>query len=658
MDTSKYIEIFIEESQEHLHNLNKNLLSLEKNPPDKKTIDEIFRTAHTIKGMAGTMGFLKVSSITHEMESLLQDVREGQLLINNNLVDLLFEAFDFLEKLISVISATQGEGSIEIIEIINKLKNYSEKLMESSIIETAAAIHSQNNYHFNELENSLVLEASLKGYLTLKIEINLAHDCLLKSARSFIVFKSIEKYGEIIKTIPSVQDIEDEKFDTQLIFYIITKNEPEIIERDLLSISEVTAVNLYSIKVESTGIIKSDEILVSEEEQVNPASSLDRGKKLKTGKTVRVDIDRLDNLMNLVSELIIIKTRMEGLDNSTNITGLNEAVEYLERITTNLHDAVMKVRMVPIEQVFNRFPRMVRDVSRELGKEIELMMEGAETELDRTVIDEIGDPLIHLIRNSIDHGIEHPDKRISLGKNPSGLVKLNAFQDGNNVVIEVIDDGKGIDMQKVKSKGIELGLINSEIDLNQGEIINLMFKPGFSTADRISDLSGRGVGLDVVKTKIEALGGTIEVRTKRNSGSVFIVRLPLTLAIIQALMVMVANENYAIPLNGIKETITVDVNQIKEVRGQEVILFRGSILPLIRLSKVVESESFSKGDLTIVIVKKGDKSLGIVVDELIGQQEIVIKPIGKLLMNIKLIAGATILGDGKVALIIDINSLV
>jgi two-component system chemotaxis sensor kinase CheA len=286
------------------------------------------------------------------------------------------------------------------------------------------------------------------------------------------------------------------------------------------------------------------------------------------------------------------------------------------------------------------------------------MMEGAETELDRTVIDEIGDPLIHLIRNSIDHGIEHPDKRISLGKNPSGLVKLNAFQDGNNVVIEVIDDGKGIDMQKVKSKGIELGLINSEIDLNQGEIINLMFKPGFSTADRISDLSGRGVGLDVVKTKIEALGGTIEVRTKRNSGSVFIVRLPLTLAIIQALMVMVANENYAIPLNGIKETITVDVNQIKEVRGQEVILFRGSILPLIRLSKVVESESFSKGDLTIVIVKKGDKSLGIVVDELIGQQEIVIKPIGKLLMNIKLIAGATILGDGKVALIIDINSLV
>jgi len=405
------------------------------------------------------------------------------------------------------------------------------------------------------------------------------------------------------------------------------------------------------------------------ESEQDPSKSISQ--KLKTGKTVRVDIEKLDNLMNLVSELIIIKTRLEGIgeNREIGIQELHEAVEYLERITTNLHDAVMKVRMVPIEQVFNRFPRMVRDLSKELNKEINLHIEGEETELDRTVIDEIGDPLIHLVRNAIDHGIETPEERKRQGKQANGNIILKAYHDGNNVVIEIDDDGKGIDLEKVLAKAIEKRFITvkESKELSEQDILQFLFKPGFSTSERITDISGRGVGLDVVKTKIESLGGTIDIETIQGKGSKFIVRLPLTLAIIQALLVGVGTEKYAVPLNSIKETVTINSKNINRIKNQEITLFRGEVLPIIRLNELLDisgnifensaSNDFYNEDLTVVIVKKGEKLLGLAVDELIGQQEIVIKSLGKFLNNIKLIAGATILGDGQVALILDVNTL-
>jgi len=371
--------------------------------------------------------------------------------------------------------------------------------------------------------------------------------------------------------------------------------------------------------------------------------------------------------MNLVSELIIAKNGLVSINNADDAakqdnSGFNEQIEYLERITTNLHTSVMKVRMVPLESVVNRFPRMIRDLSKKLDKKMELYISGEDTELDRTVIDEIGDPLLHLLRNAADHGLESNAERVALGKPETGSIILNAFQEGNNVVIEVKDDGKGIDAEKIKQKAIAKGTITAEQGdaMTDKEIIDLLFRPSFSTAEKISDVSGRGVGLDVVKTKIESLGGDVEVRTTLGQGSNFIIRLPLTLAIIQSLMVELGTEKYAIPLGSIQTIEDVPVSEVKYVQTKEVINLRGTVIPLIRLNEVLDVESAKAKDenLTVVIVTKGDKLAGFVVDNLIGQQEIVIKSIGKYINNSKMISGATILGDGEVALILDVNTLV
>ena len=381
---------------------------------------------------------------------------------------------------------------------------------------------------------------------------------------------------------------------------------------------------------------------------------------------MRVDIEKLDDLMNLVSELIIAKNGLVSMSDteskSTRDGNFNEQIEYLERITTSLHQSVMKVRMVPIESVVNRFPRMIRDLSKKLGKKMELFMTGEDTELDRTVIDEIGDPLMHLLRNAADHGLEQNAERVRLGKPESGSIFLDAYQEGNNVVIEVRDDGAGIDVEKIKQKALAKGTITPEQAeaMTDKELIDLLFRPSFSTAEVISDVSGRGVGLDVVKTKIETLGGSIETKTALGEGSNFIIRLPLTLAIIQALMVELGSEKYAIPLNSIETIEDVPLSDVKYVQNKEVINLRGSVVPLIHLDQVldVEPKEEKPESLTVVIVKKGDRLAGLIVDNLIGQLEIVIKSIGKYINNSKLISGATILGDGEIALILDVNVLV
>lgn len=689
MDMSQYLEIFIDESKEHLQTMNEILLVLEGDSENLSYIGEIFRIAHTLKGMSGTMGFTKVADLTHKMENLLDFVRNGALKVDSKIVDVLFECFDALEEYIENLEKTGKEGDLDSSELVKKLaliaenkstegttsKKNTSKKEEVAKEKITSDLGDDFHISLNDIDSviSKAFELGVRPYL---IKVTLDPGCMLKAARAFIVFNTLERFGEILKSFPLAEEIEDEKFEESFEILYFTKLDENYIHTELMRISEIADVIVkplaeveFAVEEKKEDVeVNLEQVEVKENEIKAKEDNQNKGDKGKTSKTVRVEIGRLDNLMNLVSELIIIKTRLEDLDTTNhksqeqgNKNNMNEAIEYLERITTSLHDAVMKVRMVPVERTFNRFPRLVRDLSKDLGKNIKLFMSGEETEVDRTVIDEIGDPLIHLIRNSLDHGIESPADRLKLGKDESGFVALRAYPDGNTVVIEVEDDGKGIDPEVIKRKAIEKKIVTrDEVDaMTDKDLINLLFRAGFSTMDKVTDLSGRGVGLDVVKSKIEAINGTVEVISNLGQGSKFVIRLPLTLAIIQALMVNLNEEKFAIPLNNIKEITTIETNKITMVQDQEVVLYRNKTLPIIRMKEVLDIEAGHEelDELIVVIVKKGDVEAGLVVDSLIGQQEIVIKSLGKYLTGIKAIAGATILGNGSVALIVDPNQL-
>ena len=688
MDMSQYLQIFIEEAKEHVQSLNQCLLQLEKDPNDKGVLNEIFRVAHTLKGMSGTMGYVKMSKLTHDMENVLHAIRNDEIKITSDLVDVLFKCLDALENYVNSVVSTGGEGDKEyksVIEALNnilknkgthKLSQATEKI-EAPIpaSETQADKYITANFDVDSFEQNAINKAVDLGMYAHKITIVLNKGCLLKAARAFILFQTLERYGEIIKSKPVVQDIEDEKFDFEFTVLVLSKEDESLFMRELNSVAEVEEVIIRSVGKKPTSIdtivdvpaveeaVKEVAITAAVEKATEtPDQKQNANAARKTQRTVRVDIDRLDVLMNLVGELIITKTQLEDTDSATRQQEYHEHLEYLERITTSLNDAVMKVRMVPVETVFNRFPRMIRDIAKDLNKEIELNMSGEETELDRTVIDEIGDPLIHLLRNSCDHGIEALADRKSAGKSDIGKIYLRAYQSGNNVIIEVEDDGAGINIEKVKAKAIERGLITKEAaaGLSQQQIVDYLFKPSFSTADRITGLSGRGVGLDVVKTKIEQLGGSVEVETQQGKGSKFIIKLPLTLAIYQALLVTVGGEKYAIPLSSIYQIYNWNADEVKMVQQQEIILLRNMVVPITRLANILDvpdAQKKQQKQLKIVIVRKGEKLSGLVVDGVIGQQEIVIKSLGKLLTGIKPLAGATILGDGNVALIVDVNAI-
>ncbi len=683
MDMNQYLDIFVEESREHLQLLNVSLLELEKDIKNKEVLNEIFRVAHTLKGMAGTMGYTKMQHLTHTMEDVLDALRNDRIVVNSDMVDVLFKCLDALETYVNNVAATAQEGAESFDDVVSGLKvilniDPSAKKNAGSAKQAKGAGSGQasadslsvalDQYDINVINNALE-----EDYNVLEIRIVLAEGCLLKAARAFIVFQILEKNSDIIKSVPKVEDIEDERFDLEFTVVLISKKTKEFFDKEINSVAEIAKVEITPVTKENMNEYASKAGMEasssgtdgSKNEQDSSKHADDNHpvkRTTKTKKTVRVDIDRLDVLMNLVSELIIIKTRLDESNNKKKNMDM-ESIEYLERITTSLHDAVMRVRMVPVETVFNRFPRMIRDISRDLDKDIELHMSGEETELDRTVIDEIGDPLIHILRNSADHGLETHDQRAKSGKETPGHIYLRAFQDGNHVVIEVEDDGKGIDIEKVRKKIVDKGTESAEVaaELSNKEVIDFLFKPSFSTADKVTDLSGRGVGLDVVKTKIEALGGTVEAETAMGKGSTFTIRIPLTLAIIQALLVKIGEEKFAIPLSSIQEIEKVNPQDIKLVRNQEVIVLRDLVVPLVRLDKILAVPGTlpdeEKKNLTCVIIKKGDKLSAFIVDKLIGQQEIVIKSLGNLLTGVKYLAGATILGDGNVALILDVNSL-
>ncbi|BBB93163.1 MAG TPA: chemotaxis protein CheA [Methylomusa anaerophila] len=685
MDVNQYLAMFLEESREHLQALNTCLLDLENDPNNLSVLDEIFRSAHTIKGMSATMGFTTIAELTHEMENVLDLLRKAVLKADNDVIDTLFKCVDTLEQLIEAV-ATNGDTSFDIKPLVARLhaiakgENQPAKLAAATdttvclVKETGTEVAVQ----LTDTEIHVVKSAKDQGMQTYEVNINLREGCLLKSARAYMVMSALDEFGEIIKSIPSVEDLEKENFDLSFQAVIVTGIEPERIEDALTSISEIEKVTVLPIAVTESFPVAANnkrenpaaldpkktirESVDNSQKSTGEANNTTADKKLKSGQSVRVDIDKLDSLLNLVGELVINKTRLEQIGITHRLTDLVETIEQMDRVTTDLQAVVMKVRMVPVGQVFNRFPRMVRDLSRELNKEVNLIIQGEETELDRTVIDEIGDPLVHLLRNSIDHGIEQPNERQAKGKNPLGEIRLIAHHEGNNVIIMVEDDGKGINHEVIKQKALEKGLITAvEAEkMDQSEAVRLIFMPGFSTADTVTDVSGRGVGMDAVKTKIESLGGMVDVETKINGGSKFKIRLPLTLAIIQALLVKVGEEIYAIPLGSIDSTINITPDDIKTIQNQEVILLRGQIIPIVRLSTVLDVPAAclnNQEELFVVIVHMGESRAGIIVDTLIGQQEIVIKSLGKLLAGIKVIAGATILGNGQVALILDVGSL-
>ena len=712
MDVSQYLEIFIDETQEHLQDLSQHLMILEEEPENADTINEIFRAAHSLKGMAGTMGYKRMQHLTHIMENVFSEIRNGKMNVTSDLVDILFDCLDALQAYLDNIQQTADEGTEDNEPIIARLNAFLESegkpegkpeekpAPAPAVAEEAKAAQNSApiDMKFEEFEVNAIKEALAKKFHVYKVDVKIDESCILKAARAFLVFKAIEELGEIVKSNPSVQDIEDEKFEFEFCNIMFSQEELEKVTKAVENVSEIKEVKAVEIteapQVASTEAAKEEKEPEEETKQkskaetettapakanASAAAAPAKAKTTAPGKTmpgkpvvsrsVRVDIEKLDVLMNLVSELIIAKNGLVSASSSSDgakSQGFNEEIEYLERVTTNLHESVMKVRMMPIETVTQKYPKMIRDLSKKLNKQMKLYITGEDTELDRTVIDEIGDPLMHLLRNSADHGLENAELRVERGKDPVGNIYLNAFQDGNSVIIEVRDDGNGIDIEKVRNKALEKGTITQEQAevMTDKDIVDLLFRPSFSTSEKVTDVSGRGVGLDVVKTKIEALGGDIDVKTALGEGSCFSIRLPLTLAIIQALMVELGEEKYAIPLETIQTIEDISVNDIKYVQSKEVINLRGSVIPIVRLDTILEIEPVQKeGDdddnLTVVIINKGDKQAGLVVDRLIGQQEIVIKSLGKYINNnSKIISGATILGDGEVALILDVNTLV
>lgn len=695
MDVSQYLEIFLDETKEHLQNLSDQLMNLEQDPENMDTINEIFRAAHTLKGMAGTMGYKRMQNLTHDMENVFSEVRNNTLKADGNMIDLLFQCLDALEEYTENIQNTADEGTNDNEHLIKALNEFldsregaaapakaAEKVKEAAKEEPAAESNDASKEKWRSIalsdtETMVLTEAKKQGKNVFGLTVYVQETCILKAARAFLVYKALEELGETVISVPSAQDIEDEKFDFDFSIIFITDADLDKVKAAVMNVSEIEGCYIAPVELseeksqeEQAEREKTDETAVAQTGVVAASSqTAAKAEKKAVGKpivnrTVRVDIEKLDVLMNLVSELIIAKNSLVSAAQTEGITtnsSVNEPIEYLESVTTNLHESVMKVRMVPIESVVQKFPKMIRDLSKKLDKKMQLFMSGEETELDRTVVDEIGDPLMHLLRNSADHGLESAEVRKERGKPEVGSIFLDAYQDGNNVVIEVRDDGNGIDVEAVKAKAVEKGRISQEQAdaMSDKDAIDLLFQPSFSTAKKVTDVSGRGVGLDVVKSKIESLSGDVEVKTKLGEGSTFIIRLPLTLAIIQALMVEVGGEKYAISLGSIQTIEDIAPDEIKFVQNEEVINLRGDVIPLIRLNKVLDNESTKGPDdnLIVAIVKKGDKLAGLVVDELMGQQEIVIKSLGKYINKSKVISGATILGDGEIALIIDANAL-
>lgn len=679
MEMNEYLDVFIEESKEHIQALNSNLLELEKDPKNMDTVNEIFRSAHTLKGMSATMGYQDLADLTHKMENVLDAARNDKLDLDSTIIDIVFEAVDHMESMVFDI-IDGGNGKKDVSELVEQLKaiEEGEPIQDlKSNGDNLASTESTNNEAqmiplsaLDEFEITVLQQSLEKQFNNFHISIKLDEGCLLKAARVYMVFEVLEQMGEVIKAEPTVAELEEEKFENDFAVLLITQDDQDTVKQKIMKVSEVSEVLVSAFEVNAVAETdQTDNTTIQSESESAPVSKGEETKKQNTSKTgqltsktIRVNIDRLDALMNLFEELVIDRGRLEQIAGTMKDAALQETVEHMTRISGDLQNIILNMRMVPIDQVFNRFPRMVRQLAKDLNKKIDLTIHGAETELDRTVIDEIGDPLVHLIRNGLDHGIETPEERVAKGKPEKGTLTLNAYHSGNHVFIEISDDGAGINKEKVIKKAISNGVIEEDqvATMTDSQINQLILASGFSTADQISDISGRGVGLDVVKNTIESLGGSIKIESEYGKGSLFSVQLPLTLSIISVLLVEVGKEKYAIPLSSIIETAIINNKDIMHAHNKQVIDFRGKVVPLINLKEIFEVPGEQEEDTfhSIVIIRQGEKMAGLIVDSFIGQNEIVLKSLGNYLTDVFAISGATILGDGQVALIVDTNALI
>ncbi|MEO3945083.1 chemotaxis protein CheA [Gorillibacterium sp. CAU 1737] len=678
MELNQYLSMFIDESTEHLQAINEKLLELEQSPDNLDIVNVVFRSAHTLKGMAATMGFEDLASLTHQMENVLDLVRGSKLSVDSFVFDGLFKSTDALESMLSDI-INGGTGQADVSAIVAVLKSIvSGEYKEAAAAAAPKASTGEDAVTLDQFQLS-VLEQSLDSDFNVYfIRTELTEECVLRAARAYMVFRQLEDNGEIIKSFPSVEEIEQDKFDRAFSLYYVSKQPQETIVHLIEDVSEIRSATVTPLDHDSLKLIAVPSPAAAETAAASaaPVVSVDQPASAAPAKaaaapavhavanrTIRVDLDRLDHLMNLFSELLIDRVRLEQLASEIRRSDLTETVEHMSRVSSDLQNIVLNLRMVPIDTVFNRFPRMIRDVAKTLGKKLELVISGAETELDRTVVDEIGDPLVHLLRNSADHGIETIENRRKAGKDETGVIQLRAYHSGNHVIIEVSDDGAGINRAKTLAAAIKKGVVTEEAAerMSDEEVYRLLFASGFSTADKISDLSGRGVGLDVVKTKIESLGGQIHISSKEGVGTTFSVNLPLTLSIIGAMLIAVGSEKYAIPLNSIVETAAVEVSKIRRVHGRDHLDYRGSVIPVIDLGKILEVPGYGLedgGERNLVIIRKREKLAALIVSDFVGQQEIVLKNLGKYLNKAFAVSGATILGDGQVALIINPNALI
>lgn len=661
LDMTQYLDLFLQEAEEQLEILEHETIQLEREPSPER-LNAIFRSAHTLKGSSRAMGFANFADLTHEMENLLDSLRAGRLVVTTAIADALLRCLDELGEMKQSIS-TSGSDQHDTRSLMAELRS----LQADEIVVNAAPVETDLP---SEIRDALRLAQEHGAVYHAKFK--LRADCVLKFARVYMAIEVVQREGELLVAMPDLEALEEERFESHFELIFSSARAIEDVRTDLGRIGEMDSYTLEPW-VEATEA--APQAPVKQVHEVEATAQTEAGgaalNRREGSHTVRVDVGRLDELMNLVGELVIDRTRISQIgaalaakyDLDENVEALAETVGHISRITFDLQDILLKARMLPIETVFNRLPRAMRDLLHKVGKEVRLELEGGETELDRSVIEVLGDPLLHIMRNSVDHGIETPEERIRLGKPREGLVRVSARHQENHIVIEISDDGKGIDTARVRAKAVERGLLSHDAAerLGEKESLQLIFNSGLSTATEITDVSGRGVGMDIVRSNIQRLGGLIDVESTPGKGSLFTLRLPLTLAIIRGLLVKVGTVVFVLPLTSVIETLKVEEEDVKTVGGQEVILLRGATTPLLHLGQLFESfeetETTSKSRY-VVVVGLAEHRIGIVVDGLVGEQEVVIKSLSRFCGDVRGISGATILGNGRVALIVDVNGVI
>ena len=680
VDLGEFLEFYLLDSSEQIERLGAGLLQLEKEGENIGLINDLFRSAHSLKGASGTMGFTPIVALTHAAEDLLDRLRQGKIDVSLEMIDILLAVTDRIKEMLSQVEQRQeiSVGFEDLVSSMRALLNGEKPVVpknpQSVQEKDAMAKYVPLNFSLTQTEGEKMNDAHMMGHGVYQVDVKLAPGTLMKAVRAVMATQRIEGMGTVIKLLPSIEDLEVGTAEGFSLLVLCDEPVDEI-QRELLEISELMDVVIHPYP-DSEGVVEKP--LSNQKVAVEPIAAIPvstapvtetvGGESNTQVHTIRVDTVRMDNLINLVGEMVITRTRLVqiGLDlkaqysMDTMVNNLNEANVYLGRLMNDLQESVMRLRMVAIGTVFSRFPRLVRDLAKKTGKEMELVLKGEDTELDKTVVEVIGDPLMHLIRNSVDHGIESPEVRRASGKSELGTITLDAYHEGNHIAIVIADDGAGLDLDKIRSIAVSKGLVGEREELSDTDISNLIFLPGFSTADKVTDISGRGVGMDVVKKALNNLGGMVDITTRKGKGTTFTILLPLTLAIIQALLVEVGEEIYAVPLSSVLETLLVKRNDIKTVGDLPMVQLRGNTLPLISLQEKfgLPTPETDSSEVYVVVVGFGDKALGLIVDELRGQQEVVIKSLGDFLNNLPGIAGATILGDGKVTLILDVGSLI